>query len=206
MTPRSLLAPGASVGTVHSLVALVLLGSFAYVGTMIDNFFAFAAQLTLTAREQFRTITSAQTLGVVVLVGLAVAVGSSLDVVPIRVVGVLAIAPWALAWRHWHHRRDAVTQAPRRGVTTTFVVTLGLGGDNLAVWIPLLRANGVVHAIALCVIFACCQVLFIALSWVLATHPRVVSWGRRSGPYFVPWLYVILGFVILAECHVFAFS
>lgn len=188
----------------HSLVALVLLGSFAYVGTMIDNFFAFAAQLTLTPRDQFRTITTAQTLGVAVLVGLAVAVGSSLGVVPIRLVGALAVAPWTLAWRHWHHRHDDIAQAPRRGVITTFVVTLGLGGDNLAVWIPLLRANGVVHTVALCVIFACCQVVFVGLSWALATHPRVVSWGQRSGPYFVPWLYVILGFVILAECHVFS--
>ncbi len=187
----------------HSLVALALLGSFAYVGTMIDNFFAFAAQLTLTPREQFRSVTTAQSLGVVLLVGLAVAVGSSLDVVPIRLVGILAIAPWTLAWRHWRHRHAEIAQTPRRGVITTFVVTLGLGGDNLAVWIPLLRANGAVHAFALCVILACWQVVFVGLSWALATHPRVVSWGQRSGGYFVPWLYVVLGFVILVECHVF---
>jgi cadmium resistance protein CadD (predicted permease) len=169
---------------------------------MIDNVFAFAAQLTLTPKERFSPVTVAQSAGVVVLVGLAAAVGSSLDGLPIRWVGLLAVAPWALAWRNWRHRRDEVGESVRRGTITTFLITLGLGGDNLAVWIPLLRSSGLVRELALCAIFASWQVLFIIVSWALATHPRVVNWGQRSGRYFVPWLYVALGFVILYECRV----
>ncbi len=189
--------------TVHSALALILVGSLAFVGTMIDNLFAFAAQLTLTPRARFSSVTVAQSLGVVMLVGLAAVVGSTLDVLPIRAVGVLAAAPWALAWRLWRHRHDELVESPRRGALTTLLVTLGLGGDNLAVWIPLLRANGLVHEVALGLIFALWQVLFVAASWTLATHPRVIAWGQRSGRYFVPWLYVVLGFIILVECHVF---
>lgn len=186
----------------HSIVVLLLVGSFAYIGTMIDNLFAFAAQLTLTPRSHFSSTTLAQSAGVVVLVGLAAAVGSTLNVLPVRWVGVLALAPWALAWRNWRHRRDETSASSRRGAVTTFLITLGLGGDNLAVWIPLLRANGLAHEIALCIVFALWQVLFIAVAWALATHPRVIGWGQKSGRYFVPWLYVGLGFVILFECHV----
>ena len=186
----------------HTLLALILVGSIAYVGTVIDNLFAFAAQLTLTPRERFSIVTVAQSTGIVALVGLAAAVGSSLDVLPVRWVGLLALAPWALAWRNWRHRREEVMESPRRGALTTFLITLGLGGDNLAVWIPLLRANGLAHELALCAIFAVWQGLFVVLSWALATHPRVVEWGRRSGRRVVPWLYVVLGFVILYECHV----
>jgi cadmium resistance protein CadD (predicted permease) len=184
------------------MLALILVGSFAYIGTMIDNLFAFAAQLTLTPRDRFSVVTVAQSTGVVVLVGLAATVGSTLDALPVRWVGILAVAPWALAWRNWRHRRDEVGGFVRRGATTTFLITLGLGGDNLAVWIPLLRASGLVREFALSAIFAFWQVLFIGLSWVLATHPRVVDRGQRAGRYFVPWLYVGLGFVILYECHV----
>jgi cadmium resistance protein CadD (predicted permease) len=191
-----------SVGAVRSILALILLGSFAYIGTMIDNLFAFAAQLTLTPRGHFSLVTVAQSAGVVVLVGLAAAVGSSLDVLPVRWVGLLAVAPWALAWRNWRHRRDEVGASVRRGAITTFLITPGLGGDNLAVWIPLLRSSGLVREFALCAIFASWQVLFIIASWALATHPRVVNWGQRGGRYFVPWLYVALGFVILYECRV----
>jgi cadmium resistance protein CadD (predicted permease) len=157
----------------------------------------------LTPRERFSLVTIAQSTGVAVLVGLAAAVGSSLDVLPVRWVGLLAVAPWALAWRNWRHRGDEVGESVRRGAITTFLITIGLGGDNLAVWIPLLRSSGLVRAFVLCAIFASWQVLFTIVSWALATHPRVVNWGQRGGRYFVPWLYVSLGFVILYECRVF---
>jgi len=187
---------------VHSVVSLVLVGSFAYVATMVDNLFAFSAQLAVTPRERFGLVTIAQGTGVAVLVVLAVAVGSTLDVVPLRWVGLLALAPWTLAWRMWRSRHYDISESARRGALTTFAVTLGLGGDNLAVWIPLLRASGVVHALALIAIFCVCQAVFVALSWGLATHPRVVSWGQHRGRYVVPWLYLVLGAVILFECRV----
>jgi len=187
---------------VHSVLSLILLGSAAYVGTMIDNLFAFSAQLALTPRDRFGVITAAQVTGVATLVALAAAVGSTLSVVPVRWVGVLALAPWALAWRTWRHRHDDVVDSARRGALTTLAVTIGLGGDNLAVWIPLLRANGLLRGVALGAIFAVWQLFFVALSWALATHPRVVRWGQRRGTYVIPWLYVVLGVVILFECRV----
>ncbi len=193
--------PASNLGAMRSLLELVAIGSFAFAATMLDNLFAFAAQLALSPRDRFAALTVSQSAGVVVLVGLATAVGSSLEAVPLRWVGVLAVAPWALAWRTWHHRRDDVTASLRRGAVTTFLVTVGLGGDNLAVWIPLLRANGVARQLLVDVVFACGQTLFVLLAWSLATHPRVVRWGQRSGPRLVPGLYVILGVVILFECH-----
>lgn len=186
----------------RSLLALVLQGAFAYVATMTDNLFAFAAQLTLTPRERFAAVAVAQTVGVGALVGLAVGVGASLGEVPIRWVGVLALAPWALAWRNWRRRRDARAASVRRGTTTTFLITLALGGDNLAVWIPLMRTSSAIHEVVVCLVFVICQCLFVALAWTLAAHPRVVAWGQRGGTYFVPWLYVALGIVILVECRV----
>jgi cadmium resistance protein CadD (predicted permease) len=187
---------------VHSLWTIAVVGSVAYVGTMVDNLFAFAAQLSLTTRERFSSVTVAQCAGVVTLVVVAAGVGSTLHIVPLRWVGLLALAPWALAWHQWRHRHDALTASVRRGVLTTFLVTIGLGGDNLAVWIPLLRAASVGREFALCVIFAIWQVIFVGASWALATHPRVVSWGQRSGRVVVPWLYLVLGVVILVECKV----
>ena len=186
----------------HSLWALFLLGTVAYVGTMVDNLFAFAAQLALTPRERFAGVTLAQSAGVVVLFSLAAAVGSSLHVVPLRWVGLLAVAPWALAVHQWRHRHEGASASVGRGVATTFLVTLGLGGDNLAVWIALLRATSLWHEIGLGLVFVLWQGAFIVLAWALATHPRVVAWGQRSGPYVVPWLYGALGVVILVECRV----
>ncbi len=187
----------------HSIVVLLLVGSFAYIGTMIDNLFAFAAQLTLTPRSHFSSTTLAQSAGVVVLVGLAAAVGSTLNVLPVRWVGVLALAPWALAWRNWRHRRDETSASSRRGAVTTFLITLGLGGDNLAVWIPLLRANGRrARDCALRRLRTLAGDLRRRCVGPGDTPSRDCAGVNESGRYFVPWLYVGLGFVILFECHV----
>lgn len=186
----------------HGAVTFVLVGSFAFVATMIDNLFAFAAQLTLTPRERFVPVSLAQSAGVVTLVGLTAVVGTSLHVIPVRWVGIFALAPWSLAWRSWRRRYLRADETVRRGVSTTFLVTIGLGGDNLAVWIPLWRAHGTIGELALVAIFAAWQLLFVATTWTLANHPRVVRWGQRSGPFYVPWLYATLGVVILFECHV----
>lgn len=185
----------------HSLVSDLVVASLAYVGTMFDNYFAFSAQLVVTARERYRRVAWAQALGVATLVIIALGVGTALAAVPLRLIGLLAIAPWALAWHAWQHRGDATRQVFRRGATTTFLATLALGGDNLAVWIPLLRAKGVAGALIMVAAFAVLEVAFILSSQYLASRPRVVDWGTRRASSLVPVIYGALGVLVLLECH-----
>ena len=187
----------------HSIAAIVVVASLAFVGTMCDNFFAFAAQLLVTVRERYRRVSWAQALGVATLLIIAAAVGSALAAVPTRWIGLFAIAPWALAAHAWRHRGEATHDQFRRGALTTFTLTLALGGDNLAVWIPLLRASGRVDAIVVIVIFALWEVLFVLAAQALVQHPRVVTWGTTHAKSIVPWIYLGLGVLILVECGTF---
>jgi cadmium resistance protein CadD (predicted permease) len=188
---------------VHSIVAVVVVASLAFVGTMTDNFFAFAAQLLVTERARYRRVSWAQAFGTAALLIIAAGVGSMLAAVPTRWVGLLAIAPWALAVYAWRHRDEPTRQQFRRGALTTFTLTLALGGDNLAVWIPLLRANGRVHAILTILVFCVWEILFVTAAQGLVQHPRVVSWGNQHARSFVPWFYLALGVLILVECGTF---
>ncbi|MGC8510311.1 MAG: hypothetical protein ACP5PB_05495, partial [Acidimicrobiales bacterium] len=90
----------------HWLSRVALIASLAYVGTMFDNFFAFAAQLVVTERSRFRRVSWAQVTGVVALLVISAAVGSALAEVPLRWVGLACVAPWALAGYAWRHRHD----------------------------------------------------------------------------------------------------
>jgi cadmium resistance protein CadD (predicted permease) len=188
---------------VHSIPAVVVVGTLAFVGTMFDNFFAFATQLSLTPRDRYKRVGSAHALAVLALVGLAAGVGSVLIVIPTRWIGVLCLAPWALAVHAWRHRDQPTREQYRRGALTTFTLCLALGGDNLAVWIPLLRANGSMHEILIIVVFALWEAVFILCAQGLASHPRAVAWGTRFGPAFIPWIYFALGILILVECGTF---
>lgn len=187
----------------HSLIAIIVVGSFAFIGTMFDNFFAFAAQLSLTPRERFARVSYAHALAVLTLIGLAAGVGTLLVIIPTRWIGILCVAPWALAAHAWRHRSDPGREQYRRGAITTFTICIALGGDNLAVWIPLLRANGSVHEIVTVVVFAGWETVFLVSAQALASHPRIVAWGTRFGPTFIPWIYLALGVLILVECGTF---
>ena len=187
----------------HSVVAVILVASFAYVGTMFDNFFAFAAQLVITDRRHYRRIAWAQALGILTLLVIASGVGSLLAPIPTRWIGLLCVAPWALALHAWRHREEPAREQFRRGALTTFTVTLALGGDNLAVWIPLLRAHGAAVGVATVAIFIVWECLFIFCAQALTSHPRVVAWGTKYGTVLVPWVYLGLGVLILVECGTF---
>ncbi|HEY7932150.1 MAG TPA: cadmium resistance transporter [Acidimicrobiales bacterium] len=182
-----------------SYVAVVVTASLAFIGTMFDNYFAFAAQLVVTDTSRHRRVSWAHAFSIALLVVIAAAVGSVLAAVPLRLVGLLAIAPWALAVHAFRH--PVTRQQFRRGILTTFALTFSLGGDNVAVWAPLLRANGVVRGVITIGVFALWELLFVTSASALASREGVVRWGTRVAPRVVPWLYLALGVVIVIECH-----
>jgi cadmium resistance protein CadD (predicted permease) len=44
------------------------------------------------------------------------------------------------------------------------------------------------------------ELLFIVTARGITGHPRVVAWGSKHAPSFLPWLYFGLGVLILIEC------
>ena len=184
----------------HTILGVVVVAALAFIGTMVDNYFAFAAQLVVTSRDRFRRVSWAQALAIASMITLAGGLGWLLAPIPVRWIGVLAVAPFSFAWHSWLHRA-APREQFRRGALTTYVLTLALGGDNLAVWIPLLRANGFAHALVTVATFAGLEIVFLLSAQRLATHPRVVTWGNNHAATFMPYVYVFLGVLILIECH-----
>ena len=184
----------------HTILSVIVVAVLAFLGTMFDNLFAFSAQLIVTDEKRVRRVIYAQALGVATLLVLAGGIGSLLTPIPLPWVGLLCLAPWALAWHAWRHRTKEPGEVYRRGALTTFVMTLALGGDNLAVWIPLLRANGFFYGFVTVAVFAIMEFLFLVTARAVTAHPRVVAWGTKHVPSFLPWLYFGLGVLILIEC------
>ena len=184
----------------RTIPGVVVVATLAFVGTMVDNYVAFAAQLVTTDPSRRPRVAYSQAIGVATLVAFAAVLGTLLAPIPLRWVGLLAIAPFAYAVHAWRHRRPQ-RDVPRRGAVATYVITLALGGDNLAVWTPLLRANGVARALLSVVTFAVLDAVFLASASRLARHPRVLAWSQRHAPTVMPFVYLLLGVLILVECR-----
>jgi cadmium resistance protein CadD (predicted permease) len=178
-------------------VVLVMTGVF--FGTMLDNAFAFAAQLVVSPRTQHRRLGVAQWWGVVGLVGVSLAVGTVLAVLPLHAVAVLAVAPLAFAVHAWR-RPPEVRATPRRGALTTILVTIALGGDNVAVWSPLLRVATGWYRITAVATLLLLDALLVLVARAFAGHPAVVATGQRVSTRALPLLYLTLAVVVLAEC------
>jgi cadmium resistance protein CadD (predicted permease) len=185
---------------VHTVIGVVVVASLAFVGTMFDNFFAFAAQLSLSERARFSRVSTAHALAVGVLLLVAAGVGTLLTSIPLRWIGLLCVGPFALAAHGWSQRHQPAHEQFRRGALTTFTLCVALGGDNIAVWIPLLRANGSWHKILVLIVFAVWETLFITGAQAIAGHNRVVAFGEKYGRILMPWVYLGLGVLILFEC------
>lgn len=169
---------------------------------MLDNFAAFTAQLALTDPKRHERAMTAQVLGVVALIVISASVGTALAEVPLRWVGILAVAPLALAYIAFRKRNDPARNV-KRGAITTFVVTIALGGDNLAVWIPLLRADGLQRSLLTAGVFVLSDVALVALARLVVTRARVIELAARGSKLATPILYVALSVVILWQCKVF---
>ena len=186
----------------HSVVVTITVAIGAFVSTMIDNFVAFAAQLALTEPKRVGRASSGQFSGVLALIGMAGILGAALFEIPLRWVSVLALVPLALAVHAWRGRNKPL-HAARRGWITTFLITVSLGGDNLAIWIPILRSNGLRNGLLTAAILALCDIVLIVLARVISQQSAVVSRAQSLSRYLTPVLYVALSVVIVWECGLF---
>jgi cadmium resistance protein CadD (predicted permease) len=185
---------------VPALVTTIAVAAAAFIGTTFDNFFALAAQLAVTDSKLFQRIGRAHVTGIMGLVAISGAAGSALSTIPLKWVAILALAPFSLGVVAWRHRNDAVGPVFKRGATTTFLVAIALGGDNIAVWTPLLRAAGVTKGIETAAVFFFLELLLVLLAKRLASRPRIIAWGQRYARHLTPFVYVALSFLIIGEC------
>lgn len=182
------------------VLTIVDVSVLAYLATMIDNFAAFTGQLALAPRERFRALAQSQSAAVALLAGIAAFLGSLLHVIPLAVFALGAAAPWWLGWHAWRQRHDANDEPSAKRMVTVFLVTIALGGDNVAVWLPLFRLYGISGLALTLATFAVCHVFFLASARFLTTHPALRRRSDRVSRLIAPWLYGLLGVVIVLEC------
>lgn len=183
-----------------AFLAAVGLGVGTFLGTGIDNFFALAAQLVLTDRNRYRRVRYAYITGMAVLLGFAGAIGSALSIFSVRWIGFLSLAPIGLAIAHWLGRTSSL-DTQRRGAITTFTVTLALGGDNIAVWVPLLRSQGVFRGVTVSVTILLLSMASARVAQSLVARPLVIEFGERWASRLTPYLYVALAVLVMWQCQ-----
>jgi cadmium resistance protein CadD (predicted permease) len=184
---------------VRDVAVTVVVAAAAFYGTMIDNAIALVAHLALGEARHHTRACIGQFVGVLCVIVVAIGVAVALQPISTRWIGVLAVLPLALAGHAWIHRHDK-NRTLGKGAIASFVTTVAIGGDNVAVWIPLLRVLGVARGALAVGVFVVGDLTLIFGARAIATHPRVITVSTSIAPRATPVLFVALAVLVLWQC------
>ena len=189
------------------LPAEFALAAGAFLSTNIDNGLVTVAMVAAAPPAKARRIVSGQVLGFVVLVLGAAATAIALFDVPTRAIGLLGLVPLALGvrglieLRHGDPHARAAKRAFGSGIIAATLVTVGAGGDNLAVYIPLFRAADAQGRIVTALVFIAAEALLTMCILAAGRHPRARAITARAGAIAAPLLYCAIGVLILIAAN-----
>jgi cadmium resistance protein CadD (predicted permease) len=184
------------------LPADVGVAAAAFVGTNTDNALVTLAMVAAAPPERARRVATGQILGFVALVIASGATAIALFEISPRVVGLLGLVPLTLGLRgllmmRRHEQRDVTKRAVGAGIISAALVTIGAGGDNLAVYIPLFRLAGVASIVSITCVFALGEALLTVFVLRVGQYDRVRRAVTRIGTVGAPLLYCCIGVLVL---------
>jgi cadmium resistance protein CadD (predicted permease) len=175
----------------------------AFVGTNLDNAAVTTAMVATAPAERSTRIAAGQVIGFIVLVAVAAATAVALFEFSVRTIGLLGLVPLALGLlglaglRHRGSRPDPARRAVGSGALAAMLITIGSGGDNLAVYIPLFKVAGAAGLVSIAVVFVLGEVLLTLFVLGSGRHPRLRTLVGRAGVFATPLLYVVIGVAVL---------
>jgi cadmium resistance protein CadD (predicted permease) len=187
------------------LPAILGLAAGSFVGTNLDNAVVTVAMISAAPPKRANRIALGQVLGFSVLVLAAVGMALVLFEISTRIIGLLGLVPLALGlrglWdlRHAEGRSRVAARAFGSGLIAATLVTIGAGGDNLAVYIPLFRVARVRGTLWTLLVFALGELLLTMFVRRAGQHPRVRDVMTRLGAFAGPLLYCVIGILVLVE-------
>jgi cadmium resistance protein CadD (predicted permease) len=156
-----------------------------------------------------RRVVAGQYLGFTAILAAAVAAAVGAAFLPGSAIPYLGLLPLALglraAWRAWRdHRRGGGggRGGETRGGPKTLevaTVTIGNGGDNIGVYVPVFATAGAGGMTVYVVVFLILAGVWCAAGRYLATRPVIARALSRWGHILLPLVLIAIGLLILIQ-------
>jgi cadmium resistance protein CadD (predicted permease) len=199
----------------------------AFVGTNVDNCVVTMAMVAGAPLRRAHRIAAGQVVGFVVVVAVSAAGAAVLYEFSPAVVGLLGLVPLAIGvsgllglarrrgaaeaapavaptGRSPRWRRRPEDRAVGQSLTAAALVTIAAGGDNLAVYIPLLRVGGATNLAAIAAVFVAGEVLVTWLVLAGGRHPKARQMMLRVGHVAIPVLLCCVGVLVMVQAGTFS--
>ena len=193
-----------------SLPAEIVTAVALFAGTNFDDVVVLSllsASSRAGGRPRHWEIWAGQYAGFAVLVGLSVAAGRGLALVPERWLWLLALLPLgvgvvSLAAAIRSVRRGEPPRSPSAGGLLGIVaLTIVNGADDLAAYTPFFAATKSAQVVVTLVVFAVCVALWCLAGGLLTRHARVTAVVGRYGHWILPVAFILIGLYVLHETN-----
>jgi cadmium resistance protein CadD (predicted permease) len=191
---------------VSSLPASAATAVALFAGTNVDDLVVLAllnAASRTAGRPRWWEIWVGQYLGFAVLVGLSLAAGRGLSLLPARWLWLLALIPFTLGVVTLIRVIGAVRRGERPappsagGLLGVAALTLVDGADNLAGYTPVFATAGGGQIVVMLVVFAAGVALWCLGGSLLVRHDRVIGVLSRHGHWILPVAFILIGLYTL---------
>lgn len=181
------------------MFASIVTSVIAYISTNLDDIFVLTLLLAQAGRAAGGRLIAGHFLGVGCIVALSMLGALGLQGLPLNYVGLLGLVPIAMGIRAW--MEGGVDSAPEKQAVGTLgmaMITLGNGGDNLGVYIPLFTGFSSPQRVAAAAVFTVMTVLWVWLADALAKF-RIGSAAAKHKRVLIPVVFIGLGVYILLD-------
>lgn len=194
-----------------TIVVTVAAAAALFAGTNIDDMVVLAVlnvSSRADGRPSMRQIWAGQYAGVAVLVAISLLGALGLAFVPERWIWLLGLLPLGLGVGKLaiaiqvHNRGGHVSPAGARGLTSVIGLTIANGGDNIAAYTPVFRAQTARETVITIAVFAVGVALWCLVGFRMVRHPMINQVIQRWGHWIVPAVYILIGLFIFRKTGV----
>jgi cadmium resistance protein CadD (predicted permease) len=191
---------------VSSLPASAATAVALFAGTNVDDLVVLAllsAASQASGRPRRWEIWVGQYLGFAVLVGLSLAAGRGLSLLPARWLWLLALIPFTLGVVTLIGVIRAVRRGERPappsagGLLGVAALTMVDGADNLAAYTPVFATAGGGQIVVMLVVFAAGVAVWCLAGSLLVRHEPVIGVLARHGHWILPVAFILIGLYTL---------
>ena len=156
-----------------------------------------------------RRVVAGQYLAFTVILGVAIGIAFGASFLPTAAIPYLGLIPITIglrdAWKLWKNRQRGDGDEPAETtpggppVRKVAATTLGNGGDNIAVYVPVFDTVGASGTVVYAAVFLVLVGVWCVAGWFFATRPLIAGALSRWGHILLPVVLITIGLIILIQ-------
>jgi cadmium resistance protein CadD (predicted permease) len=194
------------------IISTIGLGATTFISTNIDDLFVL---LLFFSTPSIKTshIVLGQFLGIGALTLMSILGSMAVRTVPGIYIGLFGLLPLYLGIKALMDQRkntkrqsEALESLPAKApvsILSIAAITLGNGGDNIGVYIPIFSIRSLSEVTLLSIIFMAMTGIWCVVGAYIARHPLLKRPIQRYGEFIFPWALIALGIYIAISSFLF---